>query len=156
MPIFRWGTAFDAFRDLERELDRMMRTATPARHGRRFPPLNLLERPEEYLVVAQLPGVERDSLDVSVRAGVLTLSGERPRPDDVDESQYRRTERPAGRFERTVSLPERVDEEAIAAEFRDGVLRLRVPKLAPSPSRRINVAHEGEPVRIEAAAGDAS
>ena len=146
MPIFRWGNAFDAFLDIERELDRMMRTmaAAPVRTGRRFPAINLMERPDEYLVTALLPGVEGDALDVSVAGGVLSLTGERSRPEDVDEAQYRRTERPTGRFERSVSLPERVDEEAIAADFRNGVLRLRLPKLAPPPARRISVSHDGE------------
>ena len=146
MPIFRWGNAFDAFLDLELELNRMMRTVAtaPVRSGRRFPAVNLMERPDEYLVTALLPGVDGDALDVSVSGGMLTLSGERTRPADVDEAQYRRSERPSGRFERSITLPERVDEDAIAADFKHGVLKLTLPKMAPPPSRRISVTHDGE------------
>ena len=145
MPIFRWGHAFDAFRDIEREMDRMLRSvsAMSARGGGRFPALNLYERPDEYVAVALLPGVAGDGLDVSVADGVLTLSGERSREETDAEATYRRGERAFGRFERTISLPERVDEDGIAADFRDGVLRLTIPKAAPAPARRIAVAHDG-------------
>lgn len=161
MPIFRWGNAFDALLDVERELDRMVRTvaSTPARVGRRFPALNLLERTEEYLVVALLPGVDAATMTVEVAQGVLSLSGERSRPEGVAEAQYRRTERPFGRFERTVSLPERVDEDAISADLSDGVLRLRLPKQAPSAGRRIEVSHrhpEGGERLISGASGESS
>lgn len=146
MPIFRWGHAFDAFRDIEREMDRMLRSvsAMSARGGGRFPALNLYERPSEYLAVALLPGVSGDGLDVSVSDGILTVAGERSRAEDNPATaQYRRGERAFGRFERTISLPERVREDAISADFRDGVLRLTIPKAAPAPARRIAVTHEG-------------
>lgn len=141
MPMFRWGNAFDAFRDLEREFDRLLQSVAThsVRAGVRFPLMNLYERPQEYLLLVQLPGVEKDQLDLTVADGRLTLKGERTRPDDVDESQYRRSERPAGRWERTIAMPEKVDEDNISADFREGLLQLTIPKVAATPARQITV-----------------
>lgn len=145
MPVFRWGNAFDAFRDLEREFDRLLQSVATqsVRAGARFPLVNLYERPEEYLLLVQLPGVEKDQLDLTIADGRLTLRGERTRPSEVDESQYRRSERPIGNWERTVAMPERVDEDNISAEFREGLLQLTLPKVAASPARQIQVRTEG-------------
>lgn len=141
MPMFRWGNAFDAFRDIEREFDRLLQTVATqsVRAGARFPLVNLYERPEEFLLLVQLPGVEKEQLDLTIADGRLTVKGERTRPDDVDESQYRRSERPIGRWERTVALPDRVDEENISADFREGLLQLTLPKLETTPARQIQV-----------------
>lgn len=145
MAMFRWGNAFDAFRDLEREFDRLLQTVATqsVRAGVRFPLLNLYERPQEYLLLVQLPGVEKDQLDLTIADGRLTLKGERTRPSDVDESQYRRSERPIGSWERTIALPERVKEDAISADFREGLLQLTLPKQAASPARQIQVRTDG-------------
>ena len=147
MPVFRWGNAFDAFRDLEREFDRLLQTVATqsVRTGVRFPLINLYERPDEYLLLVQLPGVENNQLDLTIADGRLTLKGERTRPDSADESQYRRSERPVGKWERTVALPERVDEEGIAADFREGLLQLTLPKQAATPSRQIQVRTDEGP-----------
>ena len=132
MPVFRWGHAFEAFAGLEREFDRLLLSAAQsARIARQFPPLNLYERPESFLLLAQIPGVEADALDLSVADRRLTLRGQRLNPDGVSEPQFRRRERIFGQWERTVVLPDRVDENRIEAEFRSGLLRLDLPKLAP-------------------------
>lgn len=145
MPVFRWGNAFDAFRDLEREFDRLLQTVATqsVRAGARFPLVNLYERPSEYLLLVQLPGVEKDQLDLTIADGRLTLKGERTRPASVEEHQYRRSERPIGRWERTVAIPERVDEDRIAADFREGLLQLTLPKAASTPARQIQVRTDG-------------
>ena len=140
MPVFQWGHAFEAFTDLEREFDRLLQSAAQAaRVGRLFPPLNLYELPDRFVLLAQIPGVAAEELDLQVADRQLTLRGERKLPDGVSESQFRRRERIGGRWERTVSLPDRVDEEAIEAEFRNGMLVLQLPKLQPSVSRQIAV-----------------
>lgn len=141
MPIFRWGQAFEAFADLEREFDRLLQTAAAsARVGRLFPPINLYEQPNQFLLLAQIPGVTAEALDIQVADRQLTLRGERVAPDGVAETQFRRRERLGGPWERTVALPDRVDEDGIAAEFDNGLLVLRLPKTKPSVGRQIAVS----------------
>lgn len=143
MPVFRWGSTFDAFQDLEREMDRWVRSMDLAfeglRLGRPFPSLNLFELDEEYLITAELPGCEGADLELSVANGVLTMRGNRPKTGDVSEERFRRSERPAGSWERIISLPDRVDDERIRAELTHGLLRLHLPKLPATAPRQIRV-----------------
>ena len=147
MPVFQWGHAFEAFADLEREFDRLLQSAAQAaRVGRLFPPLNLYELPDRFVLLAQIPGVKAEELDLQVADRQLTLRGERKLPDGVSETQFRRRERIGGHWERTVSLPDRVDEDAIEAEFRNGLLVLQLPKLQAAASRQIDVVDASENV----------
>lgn len=143
MPIFRWGSPLQAFQDLEREMDLLMRSMDLAfeglRLGRPYPPVNLYELEEEFLLMAELPGTRVEDLDISVANGVLTMRGNRVKRDNVAEESYRRSERPEGPWERSLSLPERVDEERISAEMSNGLLRLHLPKMPSSEPRQISV-----------------
>lgn len=146
MPVFRWGSTFDAFRDLEREMDRWVRSMDLAfegvRLGRPFPSLNLFELDDEYLITAELPGCEGGDLELNVANGILTMRGSRPKTGDVAEERYRRSERPSGPWERTISLPDRIDEERIRAELLHGLLHLHLPKLPTTAPRQIRINHE--------------
>jgi HSP20 family protein len=143
MPVFRWGSTLEAFRDLEREMDRWVRSMDLAfeglRLGRPFPSLNLFELEDEFLITAELPGCEASDLELNVANGVLTMCGNRPKTGDVPEERYRRSERPSGSWERTISLPDRVDEQQIRAELTHGLLRLHLPKLPATAPRQIQV-----------------
>lgn len=140
MPVFRWGHAFEAFAGLEREFDRLLQTAAhAARVGRQFPPINLYDCPTKFLLLAQLPGVEAGELDLSVADRRLTLCGRRLRPEGVSETQFRRRERLIGDWERTIMLPDRVDENAISADFQSGLLTLTLPKIPTGAVRQIVV-----------------
>jgi len=143
MALFRWGSPLDAFRDLEREMDEWMRQVDLAfeglRHGRPFPALNLYELESEYLITAELPGCEADDLEISVTSGALTLSGQRSPMGDVPENRYRRSERPAGSWERVLALPDRIQDDAIRAELTNGLLKLYLPKLPSSAPRQIAI-----------------
>ncbi len=141
MAVFRWGQAFDAFRDLEREVDRLMRSITMEglRIGRPFPAVNIYELDDEILLTAELPGVSADELELSVANGLLTLKGRRGESSSVSEERYRRSERPVGQWERTFALPEKVRDEEMFAELNHGVLKLHLPKAPSEEPRRIPV-----------------
>ena len=147
MPIFRWGTALDAFRDLEREVDRWVRTMDIAfespRIGRPFPSLNLYDCGNEYLITAELAGCAGDQLDLSVANGIVTMRGERDIVSDVDESRIRRSERPSGVWERSISVPERIEDDAIRAELTNGLLKLYLPKAPSAAPKQISVKGTG-------------
>lgn len=81
----------------------------------------------EFRVKADLPGVKKDDVSVTVRDGVLTIEGQRKEEKEVKEAKYYATERFQGTFQRSFPLPDGVDTKAITAEFKDGVLDVRVP-----------------------------
>lgn len=143
MPVFRWGSALEAFRDLEREVDRWVRSMDIAfeapRFGRPFPALNLYDLGTEYLITAELPGCEARHLDLSVANGIVSMRGERDAVQGVPEERFRRSERPSGQWERSIAVPERIDEDRIRAELTDGLLRLYLPKSPSAVPKQIPV-----------------
>jgi HSP20 family protein len=90
------------------------------------PAADVYEREGEYVIVLDLPGVARERLDVGLDENRLTVRGERA-PAETD-AHVRRAERPSGRFVRSFALPETVERAQISADYKDGVLRLRLPK----------------------------
>lgn len=161
MPIFRWGSAFDAFRDLEREMDHLLHSVNMAfeglRIGRPFPAVNIYELEGEYLLTAELPGTQVEDLDLSVSSGVLKIRGSRTPSPEIAEHQFRRSERPQGQWERSFTLPERVQEDQLHAELQNGVLFLHLPKAPSTVPRQIPVSngHGSRPLSI-VAKGDRS
>ena len=101
-----------------------------------IPSADIYEDEREYMLALDLPGIRRDSLDVSLDDGRLTIRGERAAAEGVG---VRRAERPQGRFVRTFSLPDAVDRESIAADYKDGVLVLHLPKRAEQQARRVKI-----------------
>ena len=101
-----------------------------------YPAADVYERDGEYVVALDLPGVDRDVLDVSLDENRLTIRGERAAEA---ESNPRRSERVSGRFLRTFSLPTTVDRAAITADYKDGVLRLRLPKRGEQAARQVEI-----------------
>ena len=129
---------------LQNEMSRLMRDAFETEAGTSgafVPPVDIIERGEQLVLVADLPGVNLEDIDVSVENRTLTLSGERRLLGEYKESNVYRAERPSGRFTRTFSLPATVDVTAITAEHKDGVLRVTLPKAADARPRRIEIRH---------------
>ena len=104
------------------------------------PPVDIVESKESVVLLADLPGVKLEDVDVSVENRTLTLSGARKPAEDAKDGDAFRLERPVGRFTRTFSLPATVDVARIAAEAADGVLRISIPKAADARPRRIEIA----------------
>ena len=106
-----------------------------------LPPLDVSETEHEIRLVLDLPGVAQDQIAVEVDAGTLTVSGARERERREGERVYR-AERRVGSFGRSVPLPAGIDEGAIEARARDGVLEIRVPKPQQPQPRRIRIGGE--------------
>ncbi len=102
------------------------------------PAIDVQETPEEIIVVADLPGVEPDAIDVTVTGSVLTIRGEKM-PTATSEGDDPVRERPSGPFQRQVNLSTEVNFEAAQAEARLGVLRVRLPKQESSRTRTIRI-----------------
>ena len=103
------------------------------------PSVDVSETEDSYEVRAELPGVAKDDLHVSVKVGLLTLSGEK-RQEKVDDTQnYRRVERRYGSFQRKFRLPGEVETDDIKAGYNDGILTLSIPKPATAKPTEIPV-----------------
>lgn len=102
-----------------------------------IPAADVYESEGEFVIALDLPGVTREGLDVGLDENRLTIRGERARAEE--EGTPRRAERPAGRFVRSFTLPETVERESITADYKDGVLRLRLPKRREQPARRVEI-----------------
>lgn len=105
----------------------------------RLLPLDVAENANELVVIAELPGVKRDQIKVTLQDGVLTVAGEKPLPGMPDDGRRHRAERVSGRFSRSLELPAAVDSSAVSAELKDGILRIVIPKAEEARPREIRV-----------------
>jgi HSP20 family protein len=108
------------------------------------PPVDIAEEKEEFVLRAELPGVAKENLKVEVKERRLTLSGEKKnawegRVGEAPRGEYRYAETGHGAFSRTFELPRNVQGDAIKAEFKDGVLTLRIPKVQEALPRTISI-----------------
>jgi HSP20 family protein len=104
------------------------------------PLVDIVETAQAYEVRAELPGVQKDNVQLAVENNVLTLSGERKFEKDVNKENYHRIERLYGTFTRSFSLPNRVDAERVEARFENGLLTVVIPKAAEAQPRKIEIA----------------
>ena len=106
-----------------------------------MPPVDIFENDNHELVLkAELPDVTREDISLRVENNTLTISGHKKAETDVKEQQYRRIERTYGSFSRSFTLPATVDASAIAADYKNGVLTVRLPLREEAKPRQIQVA----------------
>ncbi|HYP52556.1 MAG TPA: Hsp20/alpha crystallin family protein [Pyrinomonadaceae bacterium] len=114
--------------------------AMTMQHADWTPAADVFEDESEYVIALDLPGVERAALGVNLDEDRLTISGERRAGAEAPEgANVRRAERPAGRFARSFTLPTLVDRERITADYKDGVLVVRLPKRVEQQARRVEI-----------------
>lgn len=145
-PILTAGPSFVRFTDLSDELNRIFTTPIAALTGDSeaaaawMPALDVYEDKETLVVQAELPGLKREDIDVSLHDGTLTISGERKAAPRSENVEVYRAERRAGRFQRTVTLPPTVAIEKVKAGYADGVLTITLPKTEEAKPKRIDVS----------------
>ena len=103
------------------------------------PPCDIYETDNELVVQVELPGVKKEDVKVSIENNVLTISGERKFEEETKRENYRRAERSYGQFMRSFILPNTVDTDKVSAEFKDGVLRVGLPKREESKPKAVEV-----------------
>jgi HSP20 family protein len=136
--------SFDPFENLlrlQRDLDRLF--AKPSLNlglgsATVYPAINVFSDKDGFVVRAEVPGIKGEEIHLEVEPGRLTLSGER-KPETRENGGYHRRERRAGKFSRTLRLPDDLDTQAATAELRDGVLSVRIPKAAVARARQITI-----------------
>jgi HSP20 family protein len=146
MAIVRWS---DPFRDFAQLQDRINRAFTDA-YGRSddglmtsgawMPPVDIYQNGEHEVVLkAELPDMSQEDIDITVDNGTLTIRGEKKLTGEVKEEQFHRIERRYGSFSRSFSLPQTVDTGKVGADYRNGVLTVRLPLRDEAKPRQIKV-----------------
>ena len=142
MAIVRWNPVRGVV-GLEDELRLLFgdffgpdRAGDETRFVRWAPRVDIAEENGNYELTADLPGLKKDDIKVEIHDNTLTLRGEKKIEEEKKEKNYRLAERCYGEFVRTFALPENVNKDAIEAEFKDGVLKLTIPKTEqPKPTQ---------------------
>ena len=103
------------------------------------PVVDIYDDGDKIVVKAELPGVDKKDIDIALKERVLTLKGDRSYENEVKEASYYRKERIYGHFHRSFFLPEDVDPDKIKADFKDGVLKVEIPKTEERRPKKITV-----------------
>ena len=145
MTIVRW----DPFRELGVVQDRLNRLLTGVprsgtddvmSRGAWTPPVDVYSNGQHELIIkAEVPGLNREDIEVTVEDNTLTLRGEKKQELEVKEEQLHRIEREYGAFSRTFSLPATVDADKVSAEYKNGVLTIRLPLREDAKPKQIKV-----------------
>jgi HSP20 family protein len=152
MFLTRWNKTetpawpnFGRLSDLREELDRLFESpfGELGRAGRLLngwaPAVDLYEDKDSFTVKAELPGLKREDIDVSLNDGTLVISGERKTEQKFDEAETHRVERYYGRFQRSIALPASVKADQIAAQYKDGILTVTLPKSEEAKPKQIEI-----------------
>jgi HSP20 family protein len=146
MTIVRWEPLRE-LGSLQNEMNRLFNTVfdtpLPGNSGtamrRWMPAMDLVETDEHFVLRADLPGLSEEDVKIEFEDGTLTVSGERKAEHETKNEGYYRVERAFGAFSRSLTLPQGIDPEAVAASFDRGVLEVRVPKPEERKPRRIEI-----------------
>ena len=134
------GSLFDQFRRMEEEMDEIFGQLPGIRSVARgtFPPINVGATPETVDVYLFSPGLDTESLDVSIQQNVLTVAGQR-KPVEAENAKFYRRERFAGEFRRVITLPDDIDPDQVTARYTDGILHIAVQRRESSKPRQIQI-----------------
>jgi HSP20 family protein len=132
---------FDPFIELRRMQSEMNRlfSGFGATTARDFPPINIWLGDNSVVVTAELPGVTRDDVNLSLQEDVLTLQGKREPKEQQENVNWQRRERAYGSFSRAVQLPFRVDPDKVQARFNNGVLEIELERLEADRPKKIEI-----------------
>jgi HSP20 family protein len=143
MSLIRWQKpesgvwAFPHFSTLHDEINRVF-GATRSFHSW-APAVDFYEDGEQLVLKAELPGVKKEDLDLSLEDGVLTLAGERREEKSFEKAEVHRSERFLGKFQRSFTLPTAVEASKVQASFKDGILTVTLPKAEEAKPKQIEV-----------------
>ena len=151
MTMQKWDP-FNDLRQMDQTMNRLWRAfgGAPASSEDWNIALDVVQRPEEIVVKASVPGVKPDAIEVAIEDNILTIRAER-KPDFEDqESAYLVQERPSGSFYRALRLPDTVDANKVNSTYENGILSISLPKAEEKKRRQIKVQVSGRPKAIEA------
>jgi HSP20 family protein len=133
---------FDALSSLQQALDTFRSSgwlASGPSGGGSYPPVNVFRKGDDFIVITEVPGINRSNLEVQVKGNTIRLAGTKSVSYPEKASLHRR-ERLSGRFDRAVTLPVEIDPDGVKAECRDGILALFLPRAERDKARSIQIA----------------
>ena len=145
-PVLTPWPAFGRLSDLRDEIDRLFeaplseRARTPSVFGGWTPAIDLAENKENVVVRAELPGMKKEDIEVTLHEGTLNIAGERKSEKKVEEGGVYRSERFFGRFQRAITLPAPVAGDKVKADYKDGILTVTLPKTEEAKPKQIDVS----------------
>ena len=146
MAIVRWNDPFREFAHLQNRINRVFSDAYGQNDeglttsGTWVPPVDIYQNGDREIVLkAELPDLAREDIDITIDNGTLTIKGVKKLSNEVKDEQYHRIERPYGSFSRSFSLPQTVDSGKVGADYKNGVLTVRLPLREEARPRQIKV-----------------
>ena len=153
MVIERWGPSAlraqrpsKALDEMERYMDEIL-AGWPFRTWRRLPaeelcwspPIEMYEKDEKFVIRIELPGVNSDEIDISLKGDTLIIKGERKISEGIKDEEYHRAELAYGSFSRSITLPVEVDANGIDATYENGILEVAVPKAKEAKASKVQI-----------------
>ena len=144
-PAFPAWTPFSRLSNLREEIDRLFEVPlTELTHASGLlsgwsPALDVHEDKDQFVVTAELPGMKKEEINLSLHDGSLSISGERKAEQKYQDAEVHRSERFVGRFQRTVTLPTPVAMDKVKAQYKDGILTVILPKSEEAKPKQIDV-----------------
>jgi len=126
---------------LQRDMNRLF-TGMPRAIGQEYPAINVWGGENDYIITAELPGIDPAQIDISVVGDTITFSGSQDFEPLNEGETYHRQERAGGRFSRTLELPFQIDATKVSAQYEKGILKIILPRMAAEKPRKINIKAE--------------
>lgn len=145
---FRELAPFKEFERVRREMDRLWDSFLEGglrkrgEEGEWLPSLDVAETKNELVVKAEVPGMDPKDIDISLSDGVLTIKGEKRQEKEEKEADYHVVERSYGSFMRSVQLPKEVQSDKISASYKNGILRITLPKSEEAKKKEVKIKVE--------------
>jgi len=130
---------FSEMERLRREMDGLFSGYRKASGATTYPLLNVYDDKEKILVTAELPGLTKEKVNITFTEGVLTISGTLEQLEKVKIMTAVRKERSEGNFEKTLNVPTKIDQDAISASFKEGILTVTLPKAEEAKPKTISI-----------------
>jgi HSP20 family protein len=136
---------FDPYQNLsalQQSLDSFLRSdwlQSSVSAGGAFPPINVFRKGDDFMIIAELPGVESSNIDIQVKKNAIRISGTKRVEYEKNASIHRR-ERLSGRFDRTIAMPVEIDADQVKAECRNGILGVLLPRAEQDKPKSIKIS----------------
>ncbi|MGD0275427.1 MAG: Hsp20/alpha crystallin family protein [Syntrophales bacterium] len=137
--IGRFSDVLPEMQRLQREMNRVLSFITEPYGDDEFPPMNVWISESDIIVTAEIPGIDRDQLDISITNDILTISGQRDREVLKAVESYHRQERNYGKFARTLQVPFNLDSEKAQAKYEKGILHIKMPRAESDKPKKITI-----------------
>ncbi len=146
MKLMKWYPGVSGVTTLQDDMENLFNNLFVANrrlvemgNGTWVPRVNIREREDRYELTAEIPGMNKDEISIEVQDNTLTIRGEKATEKDTGDEKFHVCERVYGKFERSFFLPENVKSEGVDAEYKDGVLKIGIPKTEKAIPKEIKV-----------------